>query len=195
MSRLREGSTGALANAQEAFNLSSTARNQSDKLIKDLSDVNKKIWDLLKADQPTPAEVRDLAKEVLSKNITLTPEEINGLAHQIAEIVGSLTDPERILHETSDDLQLANDLKERANQTRAMAVEKEALAGKVIGLLQETEASQELAEDAINKAEADISLSQRDLDEISHITKEAKKKADDTTNSVNELGMYVVISY
>ena len=188
MLRLKDSSTGARGNAQEAFDLASMARNQSDKMIKDLSDVNKKIWDLLKADQPTPAEVRDLAKEVLGKNITLTPDEIKGLADQIASIVGSLSDPERILSETSADLELANALKERARYTKNVAQEKETLAGKVIDLLNETEESQKLAEDAIEKAEGDIKLSQDDLKEISEITREAKKKANDTANSVNELG-------
>ncbi|XP_058795433.1 laminin subunit beta-1 isoform X2 [Phymastichus coffea] len=187
MNRLRDSSTGARGNAQEAFDLASQARNQSDKLTEDLSDVNKKIFDLLRAEQPTPAEVRDLAREVLNKSITLTPEEIKDLADKIAEIVGSLSDPERILSETSNDLQLANDLRDRANWTRAMAEEKEALAGKVIELLRETQESQELAQEAISKAENDIELSQKDLDEISQITKDAKGKANDTANSVNEL--------
>ncbi|XP_001607740.1 laminin subunit beta-1 [Nasonia vitripennis] len=185
--RLKDNASGARSNAQEAFDLASAARNQSDKLTKDLSNVNKKIWDLLKAEQPTPAEVRDLAKEVLNEKITLTPEEIKGLADKIANIVGSLNNPELILRETSDDLQLAKELRERANYTKKIAQEKEALAGKVVELLMETQGSQEIAQEAISKAEADIDLSKHDLDEISQITKQAKQKADDTTNSVNDL--------
>jgi chromosome segregation ATPase len=188
MIRLKDSASGARYNAQEAFDLASTARNQSDKLVKNLSDVNNKIWDLLTAEQPTPAEVRDLAKEVLSKNITHTPKEIKYLADQIATIVGSLNDPEKILHETFSDLQLAKDLREQANESRTIAQEKEALASKIVALLQETQTSQKFAQEAISKAETNIKLSQHDLDEISQITKEAKKKAADTTNSVKDLG-------
>lgn len=187
---MKDGASGARSNAQEAFDLASEANNKSHKLIKNLEEVNDKIWEILKTEQPTPAEVRDLAQEVLRQYITLTPDEIKDLAAKIADIVNSLTDPEKILHETSADLQLAIELKDRANYTKNIAQEKEALVGKVIGLLHDSQATQELAQEAITQAEHDIKLSQNDIDEISEITKQAKTKVDDTTNSVNDLGKW-----
>ncbi|XP_014221336.1 laminin subunit beta-1 isoform X2 [Trichogramma pretiosum] len=185
--RLRDGAAHARHDAQEAFDLAITARNQSDKMVSDLADVNRKIELLMEAEQPSPAEVRDLAQEVLNKSITLTPEQIKGLADQITEIVGSLSDPDRILQETSSDLALAEEMRNRAEEAKMIAQKQEDLAAKVTALLQETRASQELAQEAIGKAETDIENSQRDLHEITQITKEAKKKADDTYNSVNDL--------
>uniref|UniRef100_A0ABD2X9T7 Laminin subunit beta-1 n=1 Tax=Trichogramma kaykai TaxID=54128 RepID=A0ABD2X9T7_9HYME len=185
--RLRDGAAHARHDAQEAFDLAITARNQSDKMVSDLADVNRKIELLMEAEQPSPAEVRDLAQEVLNKSITLTPEQIKGLADQITEIVGSLSDPDRILQETSSDLALAEEMRDRAEEAKMIAQKQEDLAAKVTALLQETRASQELAQEAIGKAETDIENSQRDLHEITQITKEAKKKADDTYNSVNDL--------
>ena len=190
MVRLKDSAAGARANAQEAHDLAIAARNQSDKMMKDLSDVDKKIWDILESEQSTPAEVRDLAQEVLSMTITLTPDEIRGLADQIKEIVSSLSDPESILKDTYSDLELAHEIRDRANWTKSVAEKQEELANKVNTLLQETRESQELAQEAISKAEDDIELSLRDLNEISMITKQAKKKADDTTNSVDDLGEY-----
>lgn len=190
MLRMKDNASGARGSAQEAFDLASEANNKSQKLVNNLQEVNDKIWNLLSAEQPTPAEVRKLAEEVLRQTITLTPDEIKGLAEKIADIVNSLSNPEKILQETSNDLALASELKERANYTKNIAQEKEALVGKVVGLLQESQATQELAQEAITQAENDIKLSQNDIDEISQITREAKKKVDDTTDSVNELGKF-----
>ncbi|KAJ8664871.1 hypothetical protein QAD02_006533 [Eretmocerus hayati] len=190
MTRLRNGATSAQDNAEEAFNLASQASNQTNKLVNELSDMNKKIKDVLNSDQSKPADIRDLAMEVLSKTITQTPEQIKSRADQIEKIVGSLSDPERILYETSSDSRVAQELKEQALATKNLAMEKEALAGHVINLLKETEDSQNLAQQAIDTAENDIELSQKDLEEISQITKAAKNKVDETTNSVNDLCEY-----
>jgi laminin beta 1 len=97
MSQIKQDSTAARSNAQDAFNHAWDARNRSDKITKDLSDITKRIWSTLDEDQPTPAMVRDLAYEVLGKNIHLAPDEITRLAGRIKSIVGSFTDSEKIL--------------------------------------------------------------------------------------------------
>lgn len=187
MSQIKQDSTAARSNAQDAFNYAWDARNRSDKITKDLSDITKRIWSTLDADQPTPAMVRDLANEVLAKNIQLEPDEITRLANRIKNIVGSLTDSEKILADTKDDLRLAHDLEERANRTKETALEKQALVNKVNLLLNDAQTAQHLAQNAIDKAEADVSKSQEDLADIADVTKAAQIQANSTTQSVMAL--------
>lgn len=115
--------------------------------------------------------VRDLAKEVLAKNIKLEPHKIEELAQSIKHIVGSLTDSDRILSETEDDLNLAKSLEARAKHAKDLAVDKQTLAGKVVDLLNETESVQKLAEEAIAKAATDIDKSEQDLSHIIEVMK------------------------
>jgi len=187
MSQIKQDSTAARSNAQDAFNNAWDARNRSDKITKDLSDITKRIWHTLDEEQATPAMVRDLANEVLEKNIQLEPDEITRLADHIKSIVGSLTDSEKILADTKDDLQLAHDLEMRAKQAKEMAVEKQILASKMILLLNDTQTAQRLAQGAIDKAETDVSKSQKDLADIADVTKAAQIQANTTTQSVEAL--------
>lgn len=187
MSQIKQDSTATRSNAQDAFNYAWDARNRSDKITKDLSDVTKRIWHTLDEEQATPAMVRDLANEVLEKNIQLEPDEITRLADHIKSIVGSLTDSEKILADTEDDLQLARDLEMRAKQAKKIAIEKQILASKVILLLNDTQTAQRLAQSAIDKAEADVSRSQKDLADIADVTKAAQIQANTTTQSVEAL--------
>ena len=76
MSQVKRDAIAARSNAQDAFNYALKARNLTDNVSKDLSDINKRIRSTLDEDQPTPAMVRDLANEVLAKNIQLKPDEI-----------------------------------------------------------------------------------------------------------------------
>ncbi|XP_011162425.1 laminin subunit beta-1 isoform X1 [Solenopsis invicta] len=187
MSQIKQDATAARSNAQDAFNYAWEARNRSDKITEDVSDITKRIWSILDEDQPTPAMVRDLAYEVLAKNIQLEPDEITQLADRIKSIVGSLTDSEKILADTKDDLERAHVLEERANRAKEMAIEKQALANKIILLLNEAQKAQHLAQDAIDKAEDDVSKSQKDLADIADVTKAAQTQANSTTQSVEAL--------
>lgn len=62
--------------------------------------------------------VLQLAEETLAISISLTPEQIRDLAAQINATVKGLTDIEKILNETNDDLNRARRLKERADKAR-----------------------------------------------------------------------------
>lgn len=187
MSQIKQESAAARSNAQDAFNYAWDARNRSDKINRDLSDITKRIWSTLDEDQPTPAMVRDLAYEVLERNIQLEPDEITRLADRIKSIVGSLTDSEKILTDTKNDLQLAYDLEERANRIKEIAIEKQALASKVNLLLNDAQKAQYMAQETIDKAEADVGKSQKDLIEIANVTKAANFQANNTTQSVEAL--------
>ena len=59
-----------------------------------------------------------MAEEVLAMKISLTPEQIQDLANQINDTIRGLTDIDNILDATRDDLNKANDLKERADNAK-----------------------------------------------------------------------------
>lgn len=187
MIQVKRDATAARSNAQDAFNYALKARNLSDNVTKDLSDTNKRIRSTLDEDQPTPAMVRDLANEVLAKNIQLKPDEITELADRIESIVGSLTDSEKILADTKSDLQLAEELKQRANRTKEIAIEKQNLANKVVVLLTDAQRAQDLAELAIDQAERDVGRSEKDLEEIAEVTIGAQMQTNSTTRTVDIL--------
>lgn len=187
MIQIKQDSTAARSNAQDAFNYARDARNRSENVSKELLDVTNRIWSNQNDEQPTPAMVRDLADKVLEKNIQLEPDEITRLADRIKSIVGSLTDSEKILADTRDDLQSARALEQRANRAKEAAVEKQDLASKVILLLNDAQGAQDKARSAIDKAEADVLKSQKDLADIADVTKAAQIQANDTTQSVEAL--------
>ncbi|XP_012252560.2 laminin subunit beta-1-like [Athalia rosae] len=187
MAQAKQDATAARSNAQDAFNLSWFARNQSDKLSTDLSSVNDKIWNLLTEDQPTPAMVRNMAEKALSKSIASKPDEIKNLAANISAIVGPLVDSDKILAETAGDLKLANDLRDRANATKTVAIAKQIQAEKLTELLRDSQSAQDKAESAIQTAEQDIQLSQKNLAAIKKEMKAAQDTADNITAKVNSL--------
>ncbi|XP_054000952.1 laminin subunit beta-1 isoform X1 [Hylaeus anthracinus] len=187
MIQVRRDATTARSNAQDAFNFAWNARNLSDKVTKELFDINKRIRDVLEEDQPTPAMVRDLANDVLAKNIQLRPDEIKDLATRIQSIVGSLSNSEKILADTKNDLLLAESLKDEASRTKEDAINKQMLANKVVVLLNEAQKAQGLAQLAIDQADRDVKRSQKDLEEISEVTRGAQMQANSTTQSVDAL--------
>lgn len=131
MLEIKQDATAARGNAQDAFNAAWDARNRSDAVVKSVSDVTERIWNMLNEEQPTPAMVRNLTEEVLSKNIHLKPDEIKELADKIKNIVGSLTDSDRILADTAKDRRDAHDLEDRAKRAKEAALEKQKQAGTV----------------------------------------------------------------
>lgn len=187
MAEIKKDATEARANAQDAFNIATHAKNQTGSLVKNLTDVNNQIVHLLEEEQATPAMVLNLAEEVLSQNIHLEPSEIKKVTDKISTIVSSLTDSERILAETSMDLERAMKFEAEAKAAKMYAEEQKTLAAKVVQMLRESEKIQEDVKTALNKAEQAVQLSENDLKEISISTQGAQREANETRKKVERL--------
>ncbi|XP_015510641.1 laminin subunit beta-1-like isoform X1 [Neodiprion pinetum] len=187
MSQVQQEAIAARSNAQDAFNHALSVRNKTDGLSADLTALTDRMWNFLTEEQSTPAEVRDLAKKALSKNIHSNPEQIKELAQNISLMVGSLTNPEKIIAEAADGLRRANQLRERANATKNEAIAKEVQAEKITKLLTDAQSAQDNADNAVRKATDDIAQSQAHLTTIIQGMKMAKDTAGKLTASVGAL--------
>nr|CAD7395642.1 unnamed protein product [Timema poppensis] len=173
--------------AKEAYDSAVLVRNRSENTIEESRDVTKRIQDFMETPKATPANIRDLAEEVMQKNIDLKPEEITELAEAINDRIASLTNIDTILTDTSDNLALANSLKTKADMTRKDAIQILETAQNVVDALNEAKEAQDKAEDAISKAKKDIETAKLDLTSISSETDEAQQKANETVTDVDLL--------
>lgn len=135
----------ALDAAQNAQNRSSTSKTQVDELIL-------QIDEFLESSGASPAEIRSLATDVLSKGISLRPEQITDLAQKINYTISSLTNIDAVLSETADDLMSAKKLEERADAAKADAQGILTVAQHVLDLLTKAQTAQDHAEEAISTA-------------------------------------------
>uniref|UniRef100_A0A1B6DHB4 Laminin subunit beta-2 n=1 Tax=Clastoptera arizonana TaxID=38151 RepID=A0A1B6DHB4_9HEMI len=173
--------------AQQAFDISEQARNTSEKAVKDSSDLMQKLNEFLNSPRAAPADIRKLAQEAKSKNIQLQPEQISDLAQSINKTVSSLTDINKILAETADDLKLAKDYKQKADEAKKDAEHILETAQNVVGALDEAKEAQDKAEVAVQTAKENIDLAKTDLTQITSETAVAQQKANETLTEVNGL--------
>ncbi|XP_048511148.1 laminin subunit beta-1-like [Athalia rosae] len=187
MLRTKDNARLARSDAESAFQVAFNVYNRSNKVSKDISNLEEKISGVLNEDQPTPSMVRELALSVLKKNIILNPEEIRDLANSIKSIVGSLTDSDQILDDTEEDLQTAEVLLEDAESAKNLAEAQSVLVGNVVVLLSEAEVAAGSVESAIENIELDISASREDLSEIFSAVEATGEIADNSTAGIAEL--------
>jgi hypothetical protein len=101
--------------AKEAHNLATLAKNRSGNTVQDNDELLESVDEFLSKQRAKPDEIRNVATEVLNKKIQLEPEQITELAQKINDTIASLTNIDDILLETSEDLSLANNLKNEAD--------------------------------------------------------------------------------
>ncbi|KZS01568.1 Laminin subunit beta-1, partial [Daphnia magna] len=115
------------------------------------------IDEFLEESGASPADIRSLATDVLSKGISLRPEQITDLARRNNDTFSSLTSIDAILAETSGDLASAKALKDRADTAKAHAQGILTVVQQVLDSLVAAKAAQDKAEEAIQTADKDIS--------------------------------------
>ncbi|KAK2178481.1 hypothetical protein NP493_542g02038 [Ridgeia piscesae] len=190
LSELRGAETHAneaKAAAQEAYDSASAAKNESEGTLSALDDLMSRITEYMEQNGAKPAEIRQVAEEVLAMSISLQPEEIRDLARQINETIRGLTDIDTILAETKGDLERANDLKARAGATKEGADNVLDTAQRVLEALKRASEAQDAARNAIAKAEEDIMKAEEDLVMIESETTAGVEKSRETLDRVNDL--------
>ena len=152
-----------------------------------VDDLSKKIDDFLTENSATPEQVKDIANECLSAEMTMDAAQIQDLADQINEATASVTDVDKINQETATPLQKAEDLKNRADLAKKDAEAQLARAENVTKSLGDAEEAQNAAEEAIQSALTDIASARKDLGFIQSEMEEATAVSDNTFENTNQL--------
>ncbi|KAE8752609.1 hypothetical protein FOCC_FOCC000731 [Frankliniella occidentalis] len=172
---------------KEALEKAQIARNTSEVSLNESTSIVDRLSNFLNVDHATPNDISTRASETLKKEIRREPEQITKLAADINGAIASLTDIDKILNETRDDLNDALLLKIQATDAKNEAAGVLATAEKVIQALEEAREAQEMAEAAIDKATNDIESAGKDLAQIASETTEAQTKANETIVDVDKL--------
>lgn len=117
-------------------------------------------------DGARPAEVRTLGTECLQLTISLTPEQILQLVDKIKHTISYLTNIDQILRDTARDLEIAIQLRKRADEAKAAAENILEIVEQILAILRAAAIEQARARAAIEVAKADIEGAQADLSEI-----------------------------
>lgn len=165
----KEETQNAKNEVQSVYNKTLKAKNESEHARADLEKLLKDIGSFLSNDKAKPENIRKLAEETLAISISLTPEQIRDLAAQINSTVKGLTDIEKILNETNDDLNRARRLKERADKASLEAGDVLDTADHVQKALEGAKMSQDKAAIAIDQVQEDIKNAKEDLQMIENI--------------------------
>lgn len=172
--------TESLEAAQLAQNRSETAKQQVDELIV-------QIDEFLELPSGSPADIRSLAYNVMTKQISLRPEQITDLARRINDTISSLTNIDAILTETSGDLTEAKAVKDRADAAKIQAQGILTVAQQVLDSLAAAQAAQDRAQLAIDTAEKDIGAAELHLTQIASETADAQVQASESVDEVGTL--------
>ena len=104
--------------------------------------------------------------QCLAAKMDLESSAIADLADQINAAIGSVSNVDQILSDTSEDLNRAQDLKARADQTRENAERQLKHAEEVTTNLAEAVEAQNKADISIQSAQADIDVARKDLSQV-----------------------------
>lgn len=185
----------------QAKNMSEEARRQAQLVMQDC-DLQKSKFDKVGAelngimdgidkfslmDGARPAEVRTLGTECLALSISLKPEQILDLARKINETISSLTNIDKILQATADDLATAEQLHQQADRAKEAADNILETVELVLAMLRQAAIEQAKAEAAIAAAQKAIDGAQQDLLEISEETERLLKIVRDLSDAIKRL--------
>ncbi|XP_077296582.1 laminin subunit beta-1 [Arctopsyche grandis] len=183
----KKDTAASLAIAEDTYNSALAARNLTDDLNKNSSNLIRDLKEFLASSGGTPADVRALANSILNLTIVIKPDEIQKLSDDISDTVSQVTNIESIIEETRQDLEESKELKEKALAAKENATATLEIAKNVVLALKDASSAQIAAEDAIKKANNDIESAERDLVPIESETDVAQKKANETMDKVTDL--------
>ncbi|XP_071527681.1 laminin subunit beta-1 isoform X2 [Panulirus ornatus] len=191
VSGAKQQSDRAFSLAKMAFDMTFEARNMTDSYKAAISKLLEEIEEYFNTPGAKPKEIRVLAEEVLALDISLKPEQITDLAERITLTIESLTNIDAIIDATRNDLDLAVQLKERADQAKLKAEGTLGVAERVVEALNEAGAAQDAAEQAVMQASDDIQATQTHLTQIASETSIAQTKANSSLKEVQKLEIRV----
>ncbi|XP_033744359.1 laminin subunit beta-2-like [Pecten maximus] len=184
---VQRGAEDAKNEATMAYNAALRAKNETEMARLMLETLLNQVANFLSPSTGTPEHIRDIAEEVLAMSISLNPEQIMNLADEINKTIQGLQNIDVILNATSDDLNLAQKLKNQAEMAEADANSILGKAEGVLNNLQSATSAQEAADRAINQADSDISNAERDLTQIESETAAAAEKSNKSLQVLEEL--------
>lgn len=173
--------------AKEAYDHAAIVRNKTAGYVSSTANITKKLDEFLSAPGATLDNIRNVSGLAVNKNIQSKPEEILKRAEEIKNVIKSLPDIDTILSVTAGDLSLANNLKQKADLTKADAEGIRDTAQEIVSALAQAQTAQDLATSAIQAAKDDIAEARKDLSHIANETNEANEKANEASMRVKML--------
>jgi chromosome segregation ATPase len=164
------------AAADKAYNAALAAAQQANTTRDKLDGLLKQINDYLAEERATPAQVRQLAQDILGTTISLTPEQIRSLGEQISSNLSKLENIDSILAETRGNLSVAQALKRKADVARERAEKIRNTTSQVIDALAKAKAAQTKAHSAIEQANKDIDTAEVDLTTVMSVCVRTSKR-------------------
>lgn len=179
-----------VSEAEKAVNASKKAANDaeaSSKLAKKIGEealanitaLIKDIREFLKGDFKHPILSTNLALDTLTKNISLTPEQVKDLAEQIKKAVGDLKGVPEILKESRKDYLTAINLRDQALRTRDYALAIMNKTERILGMLSK-------ANELQNSTAQTISIARANIDELLKLIEQIKEKQDNIGKSLSQ---------
>lgn len=187
LAEAKNKSEEALAAAKSVLENCEREKSRFDKIGNELNGIVDGVDKFSLLDGARPAEVRTLGTECLALSISLKPEQILDLARKINETISNLTNIDKILRDTADDLNTAEQLHQRADRAKEAADNILETVEQVLNMLRLAAIEQAKAAAAIAAATADIEGAQADLTEITTETEMLTKLILDLTDAIKKL--------
>lgn len=189
---VQQGAEEAKNEATMAYNAALRAKNETEKARLMLETLLNEVADFLTPPSVTAEDIKNIAEEVLAIGISLSPDQIMALADEINKTIQGLQNIDVILNATSNDLSVAQKLK---NQAEMAETEANSILGKAEDVLENLKSAgtaQEAAERAINQADSDISNAEADLTQIESETAAAAEKSNKSLQVLEDLRVRLI---
>lgn len=118
ISQAKSSAIDGYKKANAAFKATEGYYNETEKIISEARDLITALTDLIDNNTASPDEIKSIADQTISKELTLDPDEIKYLAKKIDETVAQLENVDSIIAATRNDMDRVEDLKTDAEFTK-----------------------------------------------------------------------------